>query len=111
MADAGIIGPESRVELINGEIFDMSPIGSLHAAVVSRLARDFIVAVGEAAVYAGAGIREYWVVDLSSRSIAILSDPRDGTYETRRTHRGGEPLEPAGLPGCLVDPLAMLRRL
>jgi hypothetical protein len=50
MADAGIISPESRVELINGEIFDMSPIGSLHAAVVSRLARDFIVAAGEAAI-------------------------------------------------------------
>ncbi|MBL6832552.1 MAG: Uma2 family endonuclease [Pirellulales bacterium] len=65
----------------------------------------------KAAVYAGAGIREYWVVDLSSRSVAILSDPRDGTYETRRTHRGGEPLKPADLPGCLVDPLAMIRRL
>ena len=65
----------------------------------------------KAAVYAVAGIREYCVVDLSSRSVAILSDPRDGTYETRRTHRGGEPLKPADLPGCLVDPLAMIRRL
>lgn len=50
MAEVGILGPDSRVELIAGELFDMSPIGSLHAAVVSRLARDFIVAIGTAAV-------------------------------------------------------------
>jgi len=38
MAEAGIL-PERGVELLHGEIIDMSPIGSQHAAVVDRLTR------------------------------------------------------------------------
>lgn len=50
MGEAGILGPEDRVELIAGEIIDMSPIGSLHAALVSRLAMLFSRHVGDKAV-------------------------------------------------------------
>jgi len=41
MAKAGILKPDDRVELIEGEIIKMSPIGSPHAACVSRLSRLF----------------------------------------------------------------------
>ncbi len=37
MAERGAFGPEDRVELIGGEIFDMSPVGSLHARCVKIL--------------------------------------------------------------------------
>jgi Uma2 family endonuclease len=37
MGEAGVFGPEDRVELVDGEIVEMSPIGSLHAACVDRL--------------------------------------------------------------------------
>lgn len=44
MAEAGILGPEDRVELIDGEIIEMSPIGSRHARCVSYATELFIVA-------------------------------------------------------------------
>ena len=34
MAEVGILDPEARVELVDGEIIDMAPPGSRHAATV-----------------------------------------------------------------------------
>jgi Uma2 family endonuclease len=37
MVDAGVFAPDRRLELIDGEMVDMSPIGSAHQACVDRL--------------------------------------------------------------------------
>ena len=41
MAEAGILTPSDRVELIDGDIIDMVPIGSPHAGRTNRLNRLF----------------------------------------------------------------------
>ncbi len=41
MADAGILHEDSRVELIDGEVVQMSPIGSRHAGCVMALTEAF----------------------------------------------------------------------
>lgn len=37
MGEAGILRPDARLELLEGEIYEMSPIGSRHAACVTLL--------------------------------------------------------------------------
>ncbi len=41
MVENGILGEDARVELLNGALFDMSPIGSRHAAIVKKLIHLF----------------------------------------------------------------------
>lgn len=50
MVDAGILGEDDRVELIEGEIIKMSPIGSPHSGCVNRLNRLFSDRLGRRAV-------------------------------------------------------------
>lgn len=82
MAESGIIARGDRVELIEGEIINMSPIGGRHVACVNRLTRCLVPAVGERAI-----VSVQNPIRLSDRSepqpdVALLT-PRedDSVYE------------------------------
>lgn len=49
MGQVGILGGDDRVELLDGEIVAMSPIGPKHAGVVDVLAEELILALGRRA--------------------------------------------------------------
>ncbi len=46
MGQAGILAEDARVELIEGEVVEMVPIGSHHAACVARLTHVFTLSLG-----------------------------------------------------------------
>jgi Uma2 family endonuclease len=50
MAEVGIFQPDERVELIEGEIIQMSPISPRHAGCVINATRLFITRLGDRAV-------------------------------------------------------------
>jgi Uma2 family endonuclease len=85
MGAAGLFGEDDRVELIEGEIVELTPIGSRHAACVARLTRLFAGAPADQAIV--------WVqnpIRLGVRSepqpdLALLH-PRDDFYA--RSHPG-----------------------
>ena len=50
MGKAGIFHPDCRVELVNGQIFKMSPSAPWHAGLVDWLTRRFVTGLGERAI-------------------------------------------------------------
>jgi Uma2 family endonuclease len=140
LAEAGILGEDDRVELLEGQLVDMSPIGPRHALVIDMLNRLLLTALGEQAwlrvqnpivlddasepqpdialvrlpwngypdahprppdilllvevadssldfdrgakleLYARAGIREFWVVDLTTNHVMVHRSPNEGRY-------------------------------
>jgi Uma2 family endonuclease len=50
MAEVGVLAPDARVELIEGEIIDMAPIGRDHQSIVDQLTRTLVRAAGDSAI-------------------------------------------------------------
>lgn len=159
MVATGILRDDDRLELIEGEIIAMSPIGPRHAACVRRLTQvlngllagrsqvsvqcpvaipdwsepnpdlallvprtDFysgahplprqvqaLIEVADsslaydtqakAPMYAKAGIRELWVVDLNANRILVHARPRTGRYSVVRPYTLGDHFTSQRFPG------------
>jgi hypothetical protein len=157
MVPAGILSADDRVELLDGEVVPMSPIGSRHAACVERTATvlrrlgrrahvrtqnpivlgrhsepqpdvavvksraDFywrrhpipseVFLVAEVLdsshlydrelklpLYAAAGIREVWLVDLTNDRIEVYRHPTLRGYPEPRILQGTERIAPLAFP-------------
>lgn len=82
MIEAGILSPDDRVELIEGEVIKMSPIGKLHASCVNRINTIFGQLVGRKAIVS---VQNPIRIDDFSEpqpDIALLK-PRDDFYASR----------------------------
>ena len=83
MAEVGLLAPDARVELIEGEIIDMAPIGAQHGATVDLLAERLVPAAKEAAI-----VRVQGAIRLGTRSepqpdIAVLKRRPDRYAKTQ----------------------------
>lgn len=163
MGQAGIFSPGDRLELLEGEIYEMSPIGSTHAgcvdffmALLNGLAqrrymvrgqnpvrldafsepqpdialvcwRDdyyrhahptpadvlLVIEVADTTVesdrrykiplYAKAGIKEVWLVNLPAEQIEIYAEPEGGVYQTTIHVKPGEEVHSQSIPGLIVS--------
>ena len=86
MGELGILSEYERVELIEGIIIQMSPIGSKHAGTVKNLARIFYSKLPPS--QAMLGIQDPVVLDDGTEpepDISILK-PRDDTYTDEHPH-------------------------
>jgi Uma2 family endonuclease len=87
MAELGLLAPDARVELIEGEIVDIPPMGSRHAGTVMLLSRLFSRAVGDLAyVFAQSPVR---LSDISEPQpdLALLK-PRADFFRTQHPMAG-----------------------
>jgi Uma2 family endonuclease len=167
--DDGAFPPDARLELIRGEIVEMSPIGDPHAfcvmwlcdllsdlkpkgilspqnplklpelesapqpdAVVFRRRSNFkvrppqakdvllLVEVSDSSLaydrdvkmplYAEAGIREAWLVDINGDRIFVYREPTPDGYQTVRTYYRGEFITPKSFPGKKLSVMDILGR-
>jgi Uma2 family endonuclease len=82
MGKAGILHPEARVELINGEIIVMSPTGLKHSVVINRLTRFLVKKIDEAGIVSVQN--PFRIPDYSEPQPDILIlRPRDDFYANK----------------------------
>jgi Uma2 family endonuclease len=79
MAEAGILGEDDRVELIGGQIVDMSPINPPHAAAVDRCVRVFTRAVADRALVRNQNPLDLGEYDAPEPDLAVVR-PRVDEY-------------------------------
>jgi Uma2 family endonuclease len=161
MGEVGLLDADARVELIEGEIVEMAPIGDAHAAISNQLNRLLVLAVGERgivavgnpvrlslrsepqpdfsvlrpradyrtkgprpedvmlavevsdttlrrdrrvklALYASAGIPEFWIVNLEVREVEIYRSPTGDSYASIERKRPGDLVTIEALPGLTI---------
>ena len=91
----------------SGEFLSVNPGPSDLLLVVEVAATTQVCDLGaKAALYAGAGIIDYWVLDLVEMRIVVHREPAGERYESIIAYGADEPIEPLAAMGssvCLRD--------
>ena len=87
MAEVGILTDNDHVELIHGEIIEMSPIGSRHASIVNRITKILTGLVGDSAIVSVQNPIKVNDLNEPEPDVAVLK-PRDDFYAEK--HPGSQ---------------------
>ena len=79
MGEAGVLDPEARIELIEGEMIDMPPIAPPHAGRTKRLTLLLIEAIGRRAIVSTQDPIVLGDLSAPQPDVALLK-PRDDFY-------------------------------
>jgi Uma2 family endonuclease len=85
MGEIGVFEPEARIELIEGELIDMPPIGPPHASRTTRVSTILHRGLGVRAIVSTQNPVILGDLNAPQPDIAVL-EPRDDFYETRHPH-------------------------
>jgi Uma2 family endonuclease len=83
MAEAGILGPDARLELLEGEIFEMAPVGVRHVSCVNRANALFVKRFGDRAVVSIQNPVQLSEYTEPQPDIVVLS-PREDFYAAKK---------------------------
>lgn len=110
---------DANVELIDGEIVTMAPIGPRHAAMMFPIDSLLVVEWAETTLaydtnrktdlYASGGIEEYWVIDLAGQAVEVSRAPAPVApdsptrrYASWQRLQPGDTIAPLAVPGAVV---------
>ncbi|HTW71492.1 MAG TPA: Uma2 family endonuclease [Acetobacteraceae bacterium] len=168
LGEAGVLGEDDRVELLEGQLVDMSPIGPRHSHVIDLLTRILVRAVGDRGwvrvqnpivldsgsepqpdivvarpsasgyrdahprpddvlllievadssfefdgsvkreLYARAGIREFWIADLTANRVLVHRAPGGGVYGATEAVGASGSLQVEALPDITISAASIL---
>lgn len=88
MGEVGILGEADRVELLDGEIVEMTPIGPPHASTVDRITQLFVRLVGSRAIVRVQNPVELAALDSEPQPDLALLRPRADFYRSAHPDAG-----------------------
>lgn len=77
MFESGILTKEDKVELIKGEIIEMSPSGSLHAAIIDRISNFMMLALGNQIIVRSQSPVQISDLSMPEPDISVLKPSQD----------------------------------
>jgi Uma2 family endonuclease len=104
--------PEPDLALVPGSVDDYERAHPTTALLVVEVADSSLKQdrLSKAAIYAAAGIPEYWIVNLRDEVVEVMRDPdpAQARYRAVCSAAGGERLELVALPGAGLDAAELL---
>ena len=96
--------PEPDVAVIRGARADYRDRHPTVAELVVEIAVTTLASDREkAALYAEAGVGEYWIVSAEAGQVEVYRRPEAGVYQERRTYARGETIEAVTVTGGSVE--------